>query len=103
MRTLNAYIEGDKIRKSEQDAFDYRQGQYFLSALNTALDSAFNGKKAQSKYVEKPFLSDLVKTSVQEGVRTLTEEEKQRQIDIFVMKRKIGKHNYDLAKELEGK
>lgn len=103
MRTLNAYIEGDKIRKSEQDAFDYRQGQYFLSALHTALDGAFNGKKAQSKYVDKPFLADLVKSKSSNGETTLSEEEKQRQIDLFVMKRMIGKQNYDMAKKLEGK
>lgn len=101
MRTLNAYIEGDKMRKVDKDAFDYRQGQYFLSALQTALDAAFNGKKAQTKYVDKPFLSDLLDENAQNKAEiVLTEEEKQRQIDIFVMKRKIGKHNYDMAKEL---
>ena len=29
-------------------------GNYILSALTTAIDGCFNGKKAKSKYIEKP-------------------------------------------------
>lgn len=104
MRQLNAYIEANKMKLVEKDLFDYRQGQYFLSALQTALDGAFNGKKAKTTYIDKPFLSDIQDSIIsKEKDRPLTEEEKQRQIDLFVLKRQIAKKNYDLARQIDGK
>lgn len=55
-RELNPYLEAYNLRNKAEDKNRWEQGLYFHSAVISALDVCFNGKKATSKYVEKPFL-----------------------------------------------
>lgn len=57
-RILNIHTEAHKKRLKEQDVMNWYQGQYYLSAIVTALDGCFNGKKAKSKYIETPIMSN---------------------------------------------
>lgn len=52
-----------------QDCMTHASGQYTLSAVYVAIDHALNGKKAKSKYIEKPILAEVIEDSM------LTQEE----------------------------
>lgn len=62
-----------------QDRMSHAAGQYTLSAVMVAIDHAMNGKKAKSKYIEKPILVEAIEESM------LTQEE----IDERAMKREL--------------
>lgn len=65
------------------------QGQYFAHALNSTVGNMFKKKgKAPNKYPEKPFaLNDN---------RELSEDELQKQRELFVAKLMVMKSNFDL-------
>lgn len=63
-------------------------GIYIQSAVSTAIEHNLAGAKAKSKYIEKPFLqNDLVKGE-------LTEEEKQKAVDLFFAKENARRVNW---------
>ena len=68
-------------------------GNYVLSALSVALDHCMNGKKAKSKYIEKPVF-EMANTE-----NNLTESELQRQRELFVAKLMVMKTNFELNKK----
>lgn len=55
-RDLKPYFEAYKLKNKEEDRNRWEQGLYIQSAVTTSIDACLNGKKATSKYVEKPFL-----------------------------------------------
>lgn len=73
----------------------WMMGQYILSAVQTATDRCLNGKKARSKYIEKP----IMEISKEKQDINFTEEELQRQREAFVTKLLIMKSNFDLNKK----
>lgn len=78
----------------------WRMGMYVMSAVTVAVDRCLGGKKSKAEYIEKPLLDELdVTIDKREQNRELTEEEKQRLIDEFVLKRKLEKANWDLRNE----
>ena len=71
-------------------------GNYGISALIVAIDKCFGGKKSNAEYIKEPILS---KTFENDG---LTEEEKQKQRELFVAKLQVMKTNFDLRnKEIQ--
>lgn len=66
---LEPYEQAHKLQIQEQDSQLYTMGMYVMSAVSTAVDHAFNGKKAKSKYIEKPILAEVIEESM------LTQEE----------------------------
>lgn len=97
MRELNAYIEGYKIKMRTADVLNHQLGMYIKLAVSISLDEGFNGKKAKSKYPEKPLFSEEIE--IDETEYELTEERKQKLLDDFVLKRRIAKANWDIANE----
>ena len=67
-------------------------GNYGISALIVAIDRCFN-KKANAEYIKEPILS---KTFENDG---LTEEEIQKQRELFVAKLQVMKTNFELSKK----
>lgn len=60
-------------------------GNYVFSAVSTAVDHCMNGRKAKSKYIEKPMLENF----------GLTEEEiNQKKLDEFIEKMKVMESNW---------
>lgn len=55
-RELNPYLEAYNLRNKADDKNRWEQGLYIQSAVTTSIDACLNGKKATSKYIEKPFL-----------------------------------------------
>ena len=71
-------------------------GTYGLSAVSVAVEHCLAGRKAKSKYIEKPVLSEIQERKTN---KELTEEEKQAQLDKFVMSLKIMESNFKAEHE----
>ena len=71
-------------------------GTYGLSAVSVAVEHCLVGRKAKSKYIEKPVLSEIQERKTN---KELTEEEKQAQLDKFVMSLKIMESNFKAEHE----
>lgn len=98
MRDLHFYDEGYKIRRKMDDEKAYFDGYYTYEAVAISLANAFRGKGQKAlKYREKPILQEI-----EEKNRPMTEEEIQKQRDLFVESLKTMKTNYDLSKKAAG-
>ena len=71
-------------------------GTYGLSAVSVAVEHCLVGRKAKSKYIEKPVLSEIQERKTN---KELTEDEKQAQLDKFVMSLKIMESNFKAEHE----
>lgn len=56
---LEPYNKAHIMERKEQDEKLWSMGIYVESAVRTAIDRSFNGKKATSKYIEEPILQTL--------------------------------------------
>lgn len=89
-----AYRQIRKIKDEEM----WIMGQYIMSALDATVcnNSLWKGKNGTpSKYIEKPILSQYEEKKDKE----LTEEEKQAQLDKFVMSLKLLESNFKANKK----
>ncbi len=71
-------------------------GMYVQSAVGTVLEHCFAGRKAKSKYIEKPLLEEL-----EEKNKPLTEDEIQRRREKFIASMKTLEANFKAKKEAE--
>ena len=77
------------------DELAYFQGYYNYEAVTIALGNAFRSKGAKAiEYRKKPILAEM-----EEKDRPMTEDEIQKQRDLFVESLKTLKTNFDLAKK----
>ena len=84
---------GYKEQKIELDAMIHTWfGTYGLSAVSVAVEHCLAGRKANSKYIEKPILSEFKENS--KDSNHLTEEEKQKQVDLFFAREKARRVNW---------
>lgn len=91
-KELAPYIKAHSLRMEEMDRVIWSScGNYVLSAVFVAVERCLNGKKASSKYVEKPVFS------IQKE-EEFTEEELQKQRELFVAKLMVMKSNFELNK-----
>lgn len=96
-KKLKVYDKAYELRRKIEDEKAYMQGIYNLKALEVALShfsSTFSKGKCDAKYFDVPLLSDKNKTQ-----NEYTEEELQRQRELFVAKLQIMKANFDLNKK----
>ena len=86
----------DKAHKNKVMELDYLQyawwGNYGISALIVAIDRCFS-KNKKAEYIKEPILS---KTFENDG---LTEEEIQKQRELFVAKLQVMQTNFELSKK----
>ena len=68
-------------------------GNYGVSAMIVAIDRCFGGKKSKAEYIKESILS---KACENDG---LTEEEKQKQRELFVAKLQVMQTNFELSKK----
>lgn len=93
---IKCLIKGHREKvEQELQRQDYMQflwwGKYGISAVGFAVEHCFAGKKAKSKYVDKPVLKEL-----EEQNKPMSEEELQKQRELFVAKLEIMKTNFEL-------
>ena len=93
-KELEPYDNAYKIQIVEQDNLQHMWwGNYGISALIVAIDRCFGGKKSKAEYIKEPILS---KTFENDG---LTEEEIQKQRELFVAKLQVMQTNFELSKK----
>ena len=93
-KELEPYDKAYKMQIVEQDNLQHMWwGNYGISALIVAIDRCFGGKKSKAEYIKEPILS---KTFKSDG---LTEEEKQKQRELFVAKLQVMQTNFELSKK----
>jgi len=68
-REMKAYEDAYALAQKMIDRNSWNMGNYMTNAVTVALDHAFNGKKAKSKYLEKPLFEQYFEDL------TLTQEE----------------------------
>lgn len=78
----------EKLKK--QDYMAWLSNQYTMSAISVAVEHCLVGRKAKSKYIEKPLLSNK---NVQSN-KELTQEEKELKIAEFVSKMEQMEKNF---------
>lgn len=99
---LRAYYKAYKQRQKIKDEEMWMMGQYVMSAVSVSVEHCLAGKKAHSKYIEKPILSnDSILASKDEN--NMSQEEKNRQIEQLFLKLEIMGKNHKLTKEKEEK
>lgn len=92
-KELEPYNKAHKINIVEQDNLQHMWwGNYGISALIVAIDKCFS-KKPKAEYIKEPILS---KKFENDG---LTEEEIQKQRELFVAKLQVMQTNFELSKK----
>ena len=100
-RIIKCISLGHEKKIKEQDALIHTWvGTYGLSALQVAIEHCMAGKKAKSKFIENPIMSDFEtehngnKSKDENG---LSEKEKLEKTEQLFMKLNIMSANYELA------
>lgn len=89
---LKPFVEAEKIRLKKQDEDMWVMGMYVQSAVSVAVEHCLAGRKAHSKYLEKPLKEEMFERE------QLSEEKLQKQRELFMTKLMLMKVNYDLNK-----
>lgn len=92
-KELEPYEIAHKRKIEEQDYLQHLWwGNYGLSAVSVAVEHCLAGRKAKSKFIEKP----IFKQAMQNG-NQMSEEELQKQRELFVAKLEVMKTNFELS------
>ena len=89
---LKAFEDAYMIKRKMRDEEMWYMGQYVASALNATVCNAefWRGKNGKAeKYVYKPFMSNVNANKVK-----LSEEEKQKAVDLFFAKENARRVNW---------
>ena len=93
-KELEPFDKAHKKKIEEQDVLQHLWwGNYGVSALIVAIDRCFSGNKSKAEYTKEPILS---KTFENDG---LTEEEMEKQRELFVAKLQVMQTNFELSKK----
>lgn len=91
-KELEPYDIAHEKKIKEQDLLQYMWWkEYGLTAVGVAVEHCVFGKKAKSKFVEKPITGKITEQS-----KPMSEEELQRQRELFVAKLEVMKTNFEL-------
>lgn len=91
-KELEPFIKAQQIEMKRQDEMIWAAcGNYVMSAVATAVEHCLAGRKAQSKYIEKP----ITRNMEDEG-KELTEKELQQQRELFVARLMVKMANFEL-------
>lgn len=91
-KEMESYDIAHRKKLEEQDYLQHLWwGSYGLTAMAVAVEHCLNGKKAKSKFIDKPVLQ-----TIEEQNKPMTEDELQRQRELFVAKLEVMKTNFEL-------
>ena len=88
-KKLESFEKAYKLKRQIEDENNWCLGIYFCRSLSVALDNAFNGKNAKSRYFEQPIFSNI-----ENNEHELTEEEKEREVDLFFKQQNAMRINW---------
>lgn len=86
-KELEPFEKAHEIKIEEQDYMNWLSNQYTLSAVQVAVERCLAGRKANLEYIEKPILNQIRKEN-------LTEDEKQREVDLFFARENARRVNW---------
>lgn len=90
---LEPYAKAYKLYIMEKDSLMHAWwGTYGLSAVSVAIEHCLFGRKARSKYIEHQISWQIEKKN-----NSMSEDELQRQRELFVAKLEIMKTNFELT------
>lgn len=93
---IKLHVKGEEEKLKKLDMLNWLNGIYSQSAVSVAVEHCLAGRKAKSKYIEKPLLEEAEeKRKVESG--ELSEEDKKRQTEQFFLKLRIMGANHKLA------
>lgn len=85
---IKLLMKGHEEKIKEQDHLAWLFNQYTLSAVSVAVEHCLAGRKANSEYINKPFMQGM-----NQSVH-MTEEDKQRAVDLFFAQEKARRVNW---------
>lgn len=83
-KELGYCIKGERIRQKIKDEEMWRMGIYMQAAVSVAVEHNLAGRKAKSKYIEKPLLQSAFDVKEKSA-----HKESQEEIAVFEMKQRI--------------
>lgn len=91
---MEPYLKAHTEELKEKDYLAWLSNQYTLSAVSVAVEHCIAGRKAKSKYIEKPLMQEIEEK--QQENKPLTEEEKKRQTEQLFLRLRIMGANFNL-------
>lgn len=93
---IKVLLKGYREKVRQEDYLQHLWwGNYGLSAFSVALEHCLVGKKAKSKYIEKPVMQEIEQK--EEEPHVLTEEEKKKKTEQLFMQLRIMGANFNLT------
>lgn len=98
-RIIKLIEKGYQEKIKEIDYLNWLLGAYINNAVTVAIDHAFNGRKARSKYLEKPFMpEELNKKEVE---KTMTKSQLEKNAENVFLQLEIMGANFNRQKKQE--
>lgn len=89
-KKLEWCYKGYKLKKEEEDRNSWqRWGDYGISALIFAIEHCLNGRKAQSKYIDKPIME---RADIADNEKKFRSKEKRSSQDLWQCKLILNYH-----------
>lgn len=96
-KELEPFLKAHKIKIKMRDEEMWRMGIYVQYSVSVAVEHNLAGRKAKSKYIEKPLLQEIEKKNT-----PMTEDEIQKHRELFIAKMKIMQANFELNRNVQG-
>lgn len=96
-KKLKPFQKAYELKRKVEDEKMWQMGMYVNQAVTVAIDHALNGKKAKSKYLEKPII-ELAKDN---NPDLMTEEEKLERVKLLFAR--LGARKSEFERENNGK
>lgn len=98
-RIIKLIEKGYQEKIKEIDSLNWLLGAYINNAVCVAIDHSFNGKKATSKYLEKPFMQEEL--SKKEVKKTMTKSQLEKNAENVFLQLGIMGANFNRQKKQE--
>lgn len=99
-RIIKLIEKGYQEKIKEIDSLNWLLGAYINNAVGVAIDHSFNGKKATSKYLEKPFMQE--ETNKKEVEKSMSKEQLEKSAENVFLQLGIMGANFNRQKKQEG-
>lgn len=94
---LEPYAKAHKLEAMENDSIIHAAcGSYVLSAVSVAVEHCLAGRKAKSKYIDKPIMQEINQKQEQRSNAPLTDEDKKKKTEQLFMNLRIMGANFNL-------
>lgn len=95
---IKLHVKGEEEKMIRTDYMNWINGIYTQSAVGVSVEHCLAGRKAKSKYMEKPLLQEAEEKR-QFEVGELSEEEARKQTQALFMKLRIMGANHKMEME----